>query len=224
MGSETQAALHTRECLTHRDTGRLPQVLSSSPSDLHILLQRHLLSAWFAEQVVFPLPDYCRRHSPREPGPVWSIMGLVVSLDRQFPSSGFIPYLGILNNRPFPIGHKVEQCSHIVFMKEKLWLSSQERLLDLEPEETSVCKMDSYTHVSEQSIHLTTYLSLLFIIAWFRAAPCPVELICVVLDPNQGNWQLERWGLCCVKSQVILFSLFFFFLVAERQNVVRKQN
>lgn len=156
MGSETQAASRTQECLTHRDTGRLPQVLSSSPSDLHILLQRHLLSAWFAEQVVFPLPDYCRRHSPRETGPVWSIMGLVVSLDRQFPSSGFIPYLGVLSNRPFPIGYNVEQCSHIVFMKEKLWLSSQERLLDLEPEETSVCKTDSYTHVSEQSIHLTT--------------------------------------------------------------------
>lgn len=47
-----------------------------------------------------------------------------MSLDRQFPSPGFILYPIILNSEPLPADYKMDWYSHIIFMKEKLSLSS----------------------------------------------------------------------------------------------------
>lgn len=71
-----QTAFLAQDCLKHWATGRFLQVLSSLCSDLHVLLQRHLPSMRFEEQVFFPVPVFCRRYTSREPGPAWSILGL----------------------------------------------------------------------------------------------------------------------------------------------------
>lgn len=62
---------------------------------LHVLLQRHLPSMWFEEQVCFPMPDFRRRHAPREPGPAWFTLGLAgqgtkVSLFWVYPFKQYI--------------------------------------------------------------------------------------------------------------------------------------
>lgn len=108
-----QTALLALECLEHWAAGRVLQGLSLFCSDLHVLLQRHLPSMWFEEQVCFPTPDFCRRYAPKELGPAWFILGLAGhrakdSLYCVYPFKQRAPFQYILkrNNTCSPLWEK----------------------------------------------------------------------------------------------------------------------